>query len=351
MIKDYQPSTTASSLVLLASFVVIIAGMYYAAPILIPFLLACFIAIICAPPLRFLIDSGIPSAISVILVLSILFLIGLLILIFVGASLNDFSREIPAYQSQLKTHLDSTITLLSLYGLQIPEQDLLNMLNPAVALGMATNALGRLGTALTNTFFINLTVAFILLEASTFKPKIRLAFKNSQDSLERFEIFMHSVNKYLAIKSIISLGTGILIAIGLSVIGVNHALLWGLVAFLLNYIPNIGSIIAAFPAVILALIQLGLPPAIATGVLYLAVNTIIGNILEPRIMGQGLGLSTLVVFLSLVFWGAIFGPVGMLLSIPLTMIVKIALEHNQDTRWISILLGPGADAKKELETK
>jgi len=338
-----------SLLISLASFIVIVAGMYYAAAFLIPFLLSVFIAIICAPPLRFFMKLGIPSGISVTLVLALLFISGLLILIFVGASLNEFTRDIPFYQTELKVHLNSILATLSLYGLKIPEEDLLNTLNPAAALGIASNALGRLGTALTNTFFIAFTVAFILLEASTFKPKIRLAFKNSQDSLERFDTFMHSVNKYLAIKTAVSLATGIIIAIGLSVIGVEHALLWGLIAFLLNYIPNIGSIIAAFPAVIMALIQLGLPPAIATVILYLVVNTIIGNILEPRIMGQGLGLSTLVVFLSLVFWGAIFGPVGMLLSIPLTMIVKIALEHDEDTRWISILLGTGEHAQKTLD--
>ena len=351
MNKDYPPSTTVNFLVALASFVIIVAGMYYAAPILIPFLLACFVAIICAPPLRFFMNLGISSALSVTLVLTLLFVVGLLVLIFVGASLNDFTRDIPVYQVELKVNIESILAMLALYGLNIPEEDLLNLLNPVVTLGMASNALGRLGTALTNTFFIAFTVAFILLEASTFKPKIRLAFKNSQDSLERFEMFMHSVNKYLAIKTVISLATGVFIWIGLEFIGVKHAILWGLVAFLLNYIPNIGSIIAAIPPVILALVQLGFVPGVLTAALYLAVNTIIGNILEPQIMGHGLGLSTLVVFLSLVFWGSIFGPVGMLLSIPLTMIVKIALEHNEGTRWISIMLGPGTDAIKELERK
>ena len=123
-----------------------------------------------------------------------------------------------------------------------------------------------------------------------------------------------------------------------AILGVDFAILWGLVAFLLNYVPIIGSIIAAIPAILLALIQLGVAPALLTCLGYVVVNVIFGSILEPRFMGRGLGLSTLVVFLSLVFWGWILGPVGMILSVPLTMIVKIALESSDDTHWIAVML-------------
>ena len=144
--------------------------------------------------------------------------------------------------------------------------------------------------------------------------------------------------------------TGIAIGIWLAILGVNHAFLWGLFAFLLNYVPNIGSIIAAIPAVLLALIQLGLGSAILVGIGYLVVNVVVGSIIEPKYMGKGLGLSTLVVFLSLVFWGWVLGPVGMVLSVPLTMVLKIGLESKEDTRWIAVLLGsapPVSDSKKE----
>jgi AI-2 transport protein TqsA len=124
----------------------------------------------------------------------------------------------------------------------------------------------------------------------------------------------------------------------LSLIGVDFAPTWGLLAFLLNFIPNIGSIIAAVPAILLALIQLGLPSALLTLLGYLVVNITIGNFLEPRVMGRSLGLSTLVVFLSLLFWGWVLGPIGMVLSVPLTMTAKIALAVNEDTRWLAVLL-------------
>jgi len=130
--------------------------------------------------------------------------------------------------------------------------------------------------------------------------------------------------------------------------------LWGLLAFMLNYVPNIGSIIAAVPAVLFALVQLGVGGALATTAVFAVVNVVIGSLLEPRFLGRGLGLSTLVVFISLVFWGWVLGPVGMFLSVPLTMTVKIALGANEGTRWVAVFLGsahevapakpPGADS-------
>lgn len=344
-------SQTTKSLLIAASFIIIVAGVHYASHVLIPFLLAAFISIVCAPPLRFLQNKGIPVSLSILIVLSMLLLAGSLLVIFVGASLNDFSQELPTYQNQLRQQLSSFSEILNQNGIHIPKENLSESLNPAVAMTMAANALSKLGNALTNTFLILITVIFILLEASSFKHKIHLAFGNNTQSLANFETFVQSVNHYLAIKSIFSLITGLLIALWLKVLGVNHPLLWGLIAFLLNYVPNIGSIIAAVPAVLLAFIQLGPTGAGLAALAYIAVNVILGSMVEPRFMGQGLGLSTLVVFISLVLWGSILGIVGMLLSIPLTMIVKIALENNDDTRWIAILLSSGASAKKELAQK
>jgi len=153
-------------------------------------------------------------------------------------------------------------------------------------------------------------------------------------------VFFSSVNSYFSIKTWISLATGIFIAIWLAVIGVDYPLLWGLLAFLLNFVPNIGSIIAAVPALLLALVQLGGGEALLAGLGYVIANVVLGNVVEPKFMGKGVGLSTLVVFISLVFWGWILGPVGMLLSVPLTMIIKLALESRQQTQWLAILLGP-----------
>jgi predicted PurR-regulated permease PerM len=147
------------------------------------------------------------------------------------------------------------------------------------------------------------------------------------------------LRRYLAVKTWISMLTGAALGLWVAAIGLDFAVFWGLVAFLLNYIPNLGSIIAAIPPTLLALVQLGPGPAVLVVLGYLVVNMALGNIVEPMVMGRRLGLSTLVVFLSLVFWGWLFGPVGMFLSVPLTMAVKITLESSREFRWVAILLG------------
>jgi AI-2 transport protein TqsA len=187
-------------------------------------------------------------------------------------------------------------------------------------------------------FFILLTVIFILLEASGFPQKLHDAFPDPERIVGPFRTFMESVNRYLAIKTLFSLATGIIIWLWLAFLGVDFAPTWGMVAFFLNFVPNIGSIIAAVPAILLAVIQLGVPSALLACLGYAVVNILFGNILEPRFMGRGLGLSTLVVFISLIFWGWVLGTIGMVLSVPLTMIVKIALASDEDTRWIAIML-------------
>jgi predicted PurR-regulated permease PerM len=151
------------------------------------------------------------------------------------------------------------------------------------------------------------------------------------------------------IKANTSLLTGLLVWLWLSFIGVDFAAMWATLAFLLNFVPTIGSIIAAVPAVLLALVQLGLKEALLAMLGYMAINILIGNAVEPRVMGRGLGLSTLVVFLSLVFWGYILGSAGMFLSVPLTMALKIALGANPQTRPVAIMLGPEIEAKQAAE--
>ena len=187
-------------------------------------------------------------------------------------------------------------------------------------------------------FFILLIVIFILLEASGFPQKLQDAFPDHERTMGPFRTFMEGVNRYFALKTVFSLVTGNTVWLWLAVLGVDFAPTWGMIAFFLNFVPNIGSIIAAIPAVLLALIQLGVPSALLACLGYALVNIVVGNILEPKFMGRGLGLSTLVVFISLVFWGWVLGPIGMVLSIPLTMIVKIALATDEDTLWIAILL-------------
>ena len=334
-----RTSKAAQILIVAASFVIVVAGMRAASSILVPFLLSMFIAIICAPPLFWLQRKGVPNALAVLSILIGIIVLGLLLAAFIGTSVNQFSEALPVYEKRLVEMRGAFASWVGSLGLEIPNQVLTEYFDPGKAMKMAANALAGLSGLLTNAFMILLTVIFILLEASGFPQKLRTALGDPEESLGQFRSITESVNRYLAMKTLFSLATGVSVSIYLAILGVDFALLWGLVAFLLNYVPNIGSIIAAIPAILLALIQLGVGPALLTCLGYVVVNVVFGSILEPKFMGRRLGLSTLVVFLSLVFWGWVLGPVGMVLSVPLTMIVKLALESNEDTQWIAVMLG------------
>jgi len=208
-----------------------------------------------------------------------------------------------------------------------------------LSLNMAVSIALSIPQLLSNGFLILLTVIFILLETSTFTRKIRIAFSHDDQAADRAQEIITSMRNYIVIKTWVSLGTGILLAGWLWFLGVPFYALWGLLAFLFNFIPNIGSIIAAVPAILIAWLELTTMPAVATAIGFILVNVVVGNFLEPRLMGKGLGLSPLVVFFSMVFWGWVLGPVGMLLSVPLTITVRIALGGFEDTKWVATLLG------------
>lgn len=335
-------------LLAVASFVIIVAGMRAAEALLVPFLLSVFLAVISAPPLFWLERRGFPKTLAMLTVIAGIVCILLLMAAIFGTSVDAFTQKLPEYQAHLRATTDTLVTWLHEKGIRISDPEVAKYLDPGAILRLVANTLNGLGGVLGNIFLIFLTVVFILFEASSFPVKLRAILRNHDASLGDFAKFTDSVRNYLAIKTWTSLATGIAVAVWLKVLGVDFAILWGLLAFLLNYIPSIGSIIAAIPAVLLALLQLGIAAALWTASGYVVINIIIGTVIEPRFMGRHLGLSTLVVFVSLVFWGWVLGPVGMFLSVPLTMTLKLAMENDQRTRWMAILLGSEAAAEALL---
>jgi predicted PurR-regulated permease PerM len=349
MVSFAKNSSMVKAFVTVAALFIIFAGVKTASNILVPFLLSLFIAIICNPLIAKATQFKIPKAISVILVIGIFVTIALSLAGLVGKSLNELSQLIPEYRLQLQEQFTWLTAFLSGYNIQISTSILLEYFDPAVAMGMAANMLSGFGSVMTNLFLIILTVVFMLFEASSFPLKLHFALDDPEMRLQQIERFLESVNHYIAIKTMVSIATGIIVSVMLWAFGLDFYLLWGVFAFLLNYIPNIGSIIAAVPAVTLAALQLGLGEAGFIGLGYVAINMIMGNMVEPRYLGKGLGLSTLVVFLSLIFWGWLLGTVGMLLSVPLTMIVKIGFENSPEGRWLAVLLSDEDSVIKEVE--
>lgn len=336
-------NTLGRAFVILAAVIIILAGIKTASAILVPFLLSIFIAIICHPLINYLVTFKVPRGIAICLIIMVIVLLFFVLASVVGSSVTEFRLALPGYEAQLLERFEGITTWLAKHNIVISMDIVREYFDPSVAMNMVTNMLSGFGSVLANVFLLLLTIIFMLTEAPELPKKLHVAFRDPEMKLKSLDKFIHSVNRYMVIKTFVSLGTGLFVMFSLWIIGVDFFVLWGVLAFLLNYIPNIGSIIAAVPAVILAFLQLSLGHAAVVAGVYVAVNTVMGNVVEPRFLGRGLGLSTLVVFLSLIFWGWLLGTVGMLLSVPLTMILKIALENSPQGSWFAVLLSSEED--------
>jgi AI-2 transport protein TqsA len=339
---ESAPRIGYRSLLTLAAFVVVIAGLRAAGPILLPLLLAALLSVLSTPPMLWLSRRRVPSPIAVLLPVALavgaIFAFGGLL----ATSVRGFDQALPGYSAALASNMQRLLGWLESLGVNVPENAIADAFDPGAVMGLVGWFLGNLMAALSGTALVILCMLFMLLEVAGFPRKVRAALDDPDADLSRFSSTMHEVQRYLAIKTAISLATGAMIWLWLVVLGVDFPLLWAIVAFLLNYIPSVGSVIAAIPAVLVSIVQPDLGPGygvlVAAG--YLVVNVAFGNILEPQIMGRELGLSPLIVVVSLVFWGWVWWPLGMLLAVPLTMIVRIMLEQSDDLRWIAILMGP-----------
>ena len=349
-------SRPAETVLALAGLVVIFAGIKYAETIVVPFVLALFLATIAAGPVSWLRSKRIPNAIAISMVVAglVLVLAGFAAL-FTNAA-NDFADRQDDYQLRVSELMERSDQLLSRLDFLCPDDEgdgatskpgssclfeaVEEAFDPSRALSFLNEALAHLVALISNGFLVGLAVVFILAEGSSLPERLKRVLQQRRGAFLWLDQFSHTLYRYLAVKTCVSLATGLLVGTYLAILDVDFFELWGLLAFLLNYIPNIGSVLAAIPAVLVAIVQPdgGNPIAVVLG--FVAVNVLMGAFVEPKYMGRVMGLSTLVVFLSLALWGWLLGPVGMLLSVPLTMAVKLATESSPSTVWIASLLGP-----------
>jgi AI-2 transport protein TqsA len=335
-----DPHRGTRLLVIVAALAIITGGIHQAQSVLASFLVAVFLAAIGTPSVLWLEKKGIPYVVAVLLVVVGMAAIIVVIGVLLGTSLNNFYTNLPYYQARLQKHVSSLQTFMATKGIPLDDSFLVDQLKPESVRRLTANLLKGLGSTLFEIVVILLIVTFILLEASSFPVKLRAILGDPRKDFHPFMRFVYDINRYMVIKTAISLTVGVLIGIWLFVLDVDFPILWGFLAFMLHYVPNVGALIAAAPAVFLALIQLGIGRAALAAAGYLAIEFILGNVVEPRLMGRRLGLSTLVVILSLIFWGGLLGIIGVVLCIPLTMTLKFACENNKSTRWIAVLLGP-----------
>lgn len=338
----------ANLLLTAAAVIIVLAGVRAASTITIPLLVAVFIATIASSLLVWLERRGSPGWLALVLVILAVTATMSSIWWVISNSFRAFNQRLPYYQLDIGLLLNQGIQELQAFssemlGVHLPDNFFSNWLDPNQLVQLFGVALGGIGSVLSNSFLILIAVIFILLEVSSFPRKLRAVLRSPEVSMRRFNHFASAINHYLAIKTIISLITGLLAALLCLLVGIDFPLLWGLVAFLLNYIPTFGSLIAGIPPILLAAIQIDLTWASILAFGYLVINNVLGGVIEPRLLGNGLGISPLVVLLSLFFWGWMLGPAGLLLAVPLTTALKIALESDPDTRWFAVLLGSGRD--------
>ncbi len=371
----------ARFLVLSASLVLVVAGMRAFKPIALPLLLAIFLSILSAPLLSWLRRHRVPKVIAVVMAVLANIAVVATFLLLIGTSANAFARAVPRYQVEIEEKADAILDWLETKGVDTSELSWLQTSEAAlpsiaeateepasaevtpgefprrgtngefpppeqvppsglIGIGFIVNVVGSIlrgiASILSTMVFVFLIMIFMLFEAGGLPRKLKLAFGWEDTYLHGISA---QIQRYLGIKTLMSLLVGILVGLWVWVLDVQSPLLWGLTAFICNYIPNIGSLLAAVPPVLLAALEPGLAPAVLVAFGYLVVNTAVGNFLEPHLMGRQFGISILVVVLSLIFWGWVWGPVGMLLSVPLTMILKITLENTEDFRWLAQLMG------------
>ena len=315
-----KTSASARGALYFAAIVISLAGIKTAAPIVVPFLLSLFVAIICNPAINFLVERKIPRGVSITLIIVFIFLLFVVLGGVVGSSVNGFRAALPSYEAQLANELSWVIKWMASHNISLSMDEIRGYFDPSKVMGLVTTTLSGFSSVLGNVFLLLLTVVFMLSEGQGFARKLHVAFDDSEATDHRLDHFLTMVNRYMAIKTMISLATGLIIGLVLWLMGVDFFVLWALLAFLLNYIPNIGSIIAAVPAVILTFLQLGFVPAGFVIGLFVAVNMGMGSVVWPKFLGRSLGLLTFVGFFSLIFLGWVLGLGGMLLFLPFTMI-------------------------------
>jgi AI-2 transport protein TqsA len=333
-------SQPARGLIVAGALALVVGLLKLAASILAPLLLAVFIAIVATPGLRWMRRFGMPKWGALAIITFVFLDVGSLLALVTTGALEGFKDSIPTYHERFMLLSEQFGGWVEHVGVSGSRDAIPDLFDPAklmiVVRLLLSNASGIFATGL----LVLLAVIFILLEAPSLPAKLQTAFHPTPEGEARLRRLLVSINRYMLIKTLTSLGTAFCIWVLLRVLGIDFAALWAVLAFFLNFVPVVGNILMMIPPVLLALVQKDLGTALLVAAGYLVINTVIGNVLEPRIMGRGLGISTLAVFVALLFWGWLFGIVGMFLAVPLTTALIIALDASPHTRPLAVMLGP-----------
>jgi len=337
-----------------ACLVVVLAGMKAASSFFVPVVLAFFLSVLSYPMMGWLRQHKVPHWIGVLVTVTVN--VGVLVFVIQAGVhlLTKMQYELPAYIRGLKGLLDEGAIWLQSQG-AVEAPAMLNQMwdwqglgnNQNIVQGLTTIMGSTVGTAasvVSTTTLVMILMVFILMEAVGTRSRLAAVRMAGGPDFGQLLESASDIQKYLVIKTSISIVTGVLAGVWCWIFDLPYAVLWGIVAFLLNYIPAVGSILAGVPPVLLALVTNGFGSAFGVMLGYLGINTALGTFLEPLLLGRRFGASPLVIVTSVIFWGWMWGPVGMFLAVPLTMMVKMMLGHSDEFRWLSVAM-----AKKKVK--
>jgi predicted PurR-regulated permease PerM len=345
---EHTKDLSASRIMLfLASFVVVVFGMREAAAIITPIIIAFIVAILFTPLQSWLIEKRVPHWLSMILVMLIILLVVSAMVSITVVSITQFINRIPEYSDSLEGLLDNGLVLLEM--LPIDTTSLLNfeMFDMSQIINVSGSILGGLADTFSNWFVLILLIAMMLIDFAYLPQKFKMMFKDNQQIMA-FSDLIISIRRYLSITTSTGLVIGMLNAVLLMIIGVDFAVLWGILGFLMNFIPSVGIIISIIPPTILALLEFGWQSALVCALGLIVVNFVIENVVKPRIMEEDLNISPLFVLISLTLWTYVLGAVGTILAVPLTLIAtKMLLEVSHETQWLAILITANPRPKRK----
>jgi predicted PurR-regulated permease PerM len=341
-------SSPIRTLLGLAAIVIIIYGMKSSASFLGPILLAVIIGISVAPLARRMARKGLPDWLAIILTIFVVILLLIAIIALMLISVTNLINTLPQYQDNLEGQIEVLITTLEGVGIDSSQiSSSLGLTEPGKILGFVASVFGGMFGALSGLAVMMMVLIFMLLGAPILTQKLRLGYLANSDALIRFRGLARDLRQYVNITTWINFLVALVNVVFLSILGIDFAILWGVLAFLTGYIPNVGFWIALVPPFLMALLQFGAAKALIVLVGYIVINGVVQSFLQPKMMGTGLNINTFVVVMSLFFWGWVLGPMGALLAVPLTMVVKeVFLDAYEETRGISELMDADAPSKK-----
>jgi predicted PurR-regulated permease PerM len=289
-----------------------------------------------------------PAAVALLIMIVAVVIIAVALLLFLFASFKNLANSLSTYETGLNQALANIQAGLASMGIDIGSLELSDIIDPATLAqwigGFLTTLGGLAGTAL----FVTLMMVFALLEVSSFKLKLTQGLGADNPVVERFSQFTRSLINYILARTLVNLFTGAAVTIMLWFMGIDYALLWGILTFFLSYIPYVGIFIATIPSVLLALAQYGVGASVIVIIGVAIINVSAENLIAPKIVGKGLSMSPLLVFISFFFWSWLMGPLGMFLSMPITVMVYFMLDSFEETRWVALLMTM-PDSKKNKE--